>query len=78
MNIDRVKSVNYLGVIIEEKFNWQEQTENVCKLLLQFYGIFNHIKSYVSSKIAQQLIMHVYFREYDMELRCLVYVWRNR
>ena len=63
MNIDRVKSVNYLGIIIDEKLNWHEQAEKVCKLLLQFYGIFNHIKSYVSSKRAQQLYYSCVFFE---------------
>ena len=55
MNIDRVNTFNYLGVIIDEKLNWHEQAENVCKSLLQFYGIFRQIKYYVSRKIARQL-----------------------
>ena len=49
MNIGRVKYFNYLGLIIDEKLNWHEQAENVSKSLLQFYGIFNHFKFYVSS-----------------------------
>ena len=74
MNINRVNYFNYLGVIIDEKLNWHEQAENVCKSLLQFYGIFRQIKYYASRKLHDSCIMHVFFREYDMELRCLLYV----
>ena len=40
MSFDKVKSFNFLSV------------KNVCKSLLQFYEIFNHIKSDESRKIA--------------------------
>ena len=33
MNIDRVKSFTYLGVVVDEKLNWQAQVGNVCNSL---------------------------------------------
>ena len=71
MNIDGVESFNYLGVIIDEKLNWHEQAENVCKSLLQFYGIFNHIKSYVSSQIARQLYYACIFSIWNRGVWCM-------
>ena len=44
MHIDRLKPFNLLGVIIDEKFNWHEPSENVCNALLQFHAIFNHTR----------------------------------
>ena len=33
-SIDRIQSSKYLGITNDEKFNWLEQAENVCKSLL--------------------------------------------
>ena len=54
-DIQRVKEVTYLGVILDEKLNWHKQNETVCKTLLQFFRLFNHIKSFVTKRIARQL-----------------------
>ena len=55
IDIEGVKEVTYLGVILDEKLNWHKQNENICKSLLQFFGLFNHIKSFVTKSIARQL-----------------------
>ena len=54
MNIDRVEAMKYLGVTLDEK-TWQEQVSSVCSSLVQFFGIFNHIKLFVFRKIAKQI-----------------------
>ena len=53
IDIERVKEVLYLGVILDEKLNWHKQNENIRKSLLQFFGLFNHIKSFVTKRIAR-------------------------
>ena len=55
IDIEIVKEVTYLGVILDEKLNWHKQNESICKSLLQFFGLFNHIKSFVTKSIARQL-----------------------
>ena len=55
MNIDKVEATKYLGVTLDEKWTWQEQISSVCSSLLQFFWIFNHIKLFVSRKIARQI-----------------------
>ena len=55
IDIERVKEVTYLAVILDEKLNWHKQNENICKSLLQFFGLFNHIKSFVTKSIARLL-----------------------
>ena len=55
VDIVRVKEVTFLGVILDEKRNWRKQIENIYKSLLQFFGIFNHIKSFVSKHITSWL-----------------------
>ena len=55
IDIKRAQEVTYLGVILDEKLNCHKQNENICKSMLQFFGLFNHIKSIVTKRIARQL-----------------------
>ena len=55
MTIRRVKTVNYLGLVIDENLYWNAHVDNVCASLVKYFGIFNHIKSFITSRIARQL-----------------------
>ena len=56
MMIGRVKTVNYLGLIIDENLYWNAHVDFVvCASLVKYFGIFNHIKSFNTSRIAIQL-----------------------
>ena len=55
ITIHRVHSTKYLGVILDDKLNWQEHVKSVCKSLLKYFGIFSHIKSIASRAVARQL-----------------------
>ena len=55
MTIGRAKTVNYLGLIIEENLYWNAHVDFVCASLVKYVGIFNHIKSFITSRIARQL-----------------------
>ena len=53
--IERVFSVKYLGVILDSLLTWKDHINYVCGKLLKYFGIFNHIKTFVSKSIARQL-----------------------
>ena len=55
MMIRRVKIVNYLGLVIDENLYWNAHADFVCASLVKYFGIFNHIKSFITSRIARQM-----------------------
>ena len=55
MTIRRVKIVNYLGLVIVENLYWNAHADFVCASLIKYFGIFNHIKSFITSRIARQM-----------------------
>ena len=55
MTINRAKIVNYLGLVIDENLYWNAHVDSVCASLVKYFGIFNHIKSFITSRIARQL-----------------------
>ena len=55
LTIDRVKCVQYLGLMIDENLYWHMHVEHVYNSLLKYFGIFNHIKAMITRKIARQL-----------------------
>ena len=73
--IDRVQSVQYLGMLLESwililELYWHEHVTQTCASLIKYFGIFNHIKNFVSVKIARQLYFaFVYSRiQYGIEI----------
>ena len=58
MKIDRVHSVQYLGMLLDEKLYWHEEVNQTCASLIKYFGIFNHIKYVVSVKIARKRCPH--------------------
>ena len=55
LTIDRVKCVQYLGLMIDENLYWHMHVEHVYNSLLKYFGIFNRIKTMITRKIARQL-----------------------
>ena len=53
--IKRVTNVKYIGLNIDEKLNWREHVYDLCKSLIKYFGIFNKVKYFVTSKLARQL-----------------------
>ena len=70
MKINRVQSVQYLGMLLDEKLHWHEHVTQTCASLIKYFGIFDHIKNFVSVKIARQLYFaFLYLRiQYGMEI----------
>ena len=50
MTIGRVKTV----IFIDENLYWNAHVDVVCVSLIKYFGIFNHIKSFITSDIARQ------------------------
>ena len=46
--INRVKFVQYLGLMIDENLYWHMHAEYVYNSLVKYFGIFNHVKTIVS------------------------------
>ena len=55
MQITRVKSVQYLGMSLDENLYWHDHFDQICASLVKYFGIFNHIKNFVSLRISKQL-----------------------
>ena len=53
--LNRVKCVQYLGLMIDENLYWHMHVEHVYNSLVKYFGIFNHVKTIISKKIARQL-----------------------
>ena len=48
--INRQSCVKYLGLTIDETFNWGQHVSNLAKSLSKYYGIFNKIKQRIPPK----------------------------
>ena len=51
----REKSCQYIGMMLDEKMNWDEHINNVKSKLIKYVAIFNYMKTYVSKQLAMQL-----------------------
>ena len=70
MTIQRVNEIKYLGLVLDEKLNWNEHVQSICNSLLKYFGIFNHIKNKVNRKTARQLYFAFVFSriKYGIEI----------
>ena len=55
ITLNRVKCVQYLGLMIDENLYWHMHVEHVYNYLVKYFGIFNYVKTIISKKIARQL-----------------------
>ena len=55
LTINRVEFVQYLGLMIDENLYWHMHAEYVYDSLVKYFGIFNHVKTIISKKIARKL-----------------------
>ena len=55
MQINRVNSIQYLGMLLDEHLYWHEHVYHICASLVKYFGIFNHIKFFVSLRISKLL-----------------------
>ena len=55
IEIQRSYSVKYIGLHIDEKLKWDVRIDSLIKSSVKYFGIFNHIKDYVSTHLARQM-----------------------
>ena len=53
--IKRSASVKYIGLHIDENFNWNVHIDSLIMKLVKYFGIFNQLKDYVSNQLARKL-----------------------
>ena len=53
--IRRVTIVDYLGLVIDENLYWNGHVDFVCISPVKYFGIFNHIKSFITTRIVRKL-----------------------
>ena len=70
MTIKRATEIKYLGLVLDEKLNYNEHVQSICNSLLKYFGIFNHIKHKVNKKTARQLYFAFVFSriKYGIEI----------
>ena len=66
MQIDRVKSVQYLEMLLAENLFWHEHIDQTCASLVKFLRIFHYVKHFVSLRIARQLYFAFFYSEYSI------------
>jgi hypothetical protein len=55
LEIHRSKEIKYLGMTIDENLSWKPHIENLCKSLIKYFGIFNHVKKLLPRNVARQI-----------------------
>ena len=55
MIIKRVNSFKYLGITLDETLNLSVHVDILCESLLEYFGIFSHVKHKVTPTVARQI-----------------------
>ena len=53
--VKRVKILDYLGFVIDENLYWNAHVDYICASLVKYFGMSNHINSFITLPIARQL-----------------------
>ena len=69
MTIKRVNSFKYLGLTLDETLHWNDHVNELCKSLVKYFGIFNHIENKITPKVARQYYAFIFSRiKYGIEI----------
>ena len=52
--INRVNSAQYLGMLLDEHLYCDYHVDQICASIVKYFGIYNHIKNFASSRISKQ------------------------
>ena len=61
VTIKAVTEIKYLGLVLDEKFNYNEHVQSISDSLIKYFGSFNHIKYKVNDKTARQFYFALAF-----------------
>ena len=71
VTLKRVKSVKYLGVILDEKVTWAEQIDSLSKRLSSAAGIFSKLRYYINTKT----MIEMYHSLFNSKLQYAILCW---
>ena len=71
--LKKVKSVKYLGVMLDEDVSWNEQIEFLSTKLSRSAGIFSKLRYYVS----KDMLIKVYHALFNSHLQYAILCWGN-
>ena len=71
VQLKRVKSVKYLGVILDEKISWSEQIDYLSKRLSCCSGILSKLRNYIDNKT----MIEMYHALFNSKLQYGILCW---
>ena len=71
-NINRVNKINYLGVFIDDKLNWQPHIEYLCKKSSKISGMIYKVRKYMGNKL---LLSQLYYALAHSHIHYGITVW---
>ena len=71
VTLRRVKSVKYLGVILDEKVTWSEHIDDLSKRLSSAAGIFSKLRYYINAKT----MIEMYHSLFNSKLQYAILCW---
>ena len=54
-NIQRVNSVKYIGLHLDEKLTWNTHIDELCKILTKYFSVFYNLRHIVNNKLARTI-----------------------
>ena len=67
MQINRVESLQYLWMLLDENLYWHEYVDQICASVVRYFGIFNHIKIALQKRLQENFILPLFILEFSME-----------
>ena len=60
MLLTRVKTLQYMGVYFDKTLKSNEHVDYACNSLIEYFGIFNHIRNKVTKPNVRQLYYYIF------------------
>ena len=68
--IKRECSVKYVGMIIDDTLSWKAHLQYIISKFIKFFGMFNNVKSFITSYLARQLYFAFLFPHIEYGIEC--------
>jgi hypothetical protein len=69
--IERTDNYKYLGILIDDKLNWDIQVKKLCSKLSSVCGVISKVRHYLD----REALMLIYNSLFDSRLRCGILAW---
>ena len=68
--LEKVKSIKYLGVILDEKITWNDQIEYLSGKLSRSAGIFSKLRCYLNREVLLQIYQSLFKSHLQYAILC--------